>query len=166
MNYLCQHCNQCKATVHITDAIPEKRERHLCEECAEKEGVIIKQTPHTTNEIIQEFIKAKTGLGKASDKSCPKCGLTFREFRLKGQLGCPYDYEAFREYLTPLIQRAHDGGTHHVGKVPVTEDRTVVKQSKLLKLRRHLDRAVAEEDYERAASLRDQISQLELSEAE
>jgi len=42
MNYVvCQRCHQAKATVHITDTAPEKRERHLCEDCAEKEGVII-----------------------------------------------------------------------------------------------------------------------------
>ncbi len=166
MNYLCQHCNQSKATVHITDAIPDKRERHLCEECAEKEGVIIKQTPHTTNEILQEFIKAKTGLGEASDQSCPKCGMTFRAFRLKGQLGCPYDYEAFRDVLTPLIERAHGGASHHVGKVPVTADATVVKQMELLKLRRELEESVAQEDFERAARLRDQVSRLESANSE
>ena len=91
MSLLCQLCQDSKATVHITDTIPEKRERHLCEQCAEKEGIIIKQPHQTTNEILQQFIKQKTGLGSGKDLSCPQCGMTFREFQLKGQLGCPHD---------------------------------------------------------------------------
>lgn len=161
MSVVCQRCNQARATVHITDTVPTKRERHLCEECAEKEGVIIKQEHHTTNEILQQFIKQKTGLGAADDLTCPKCGMTFREFQLKGQLGCPYDYEAFKGVLTPLISRAHEGATHHIGKVPATADATVHKQAGLHRLRRELQEAIEQENYERAARVRDQLQSLE-----
>ncbi|MGB2987467.1 MAG: UvrB/UvrC motif-containing protein [Phycisphaerae bacterium] len=161
MSLLCEHCNTAKATVHITEMDPEKREHHLCESCAEKEGVIIKQHPATTNEILQQFIKHKTGLGAAGDLACPKCGMTFREFHLKGQLGCPNDYEAFRKLLVPLIERAHEGATRHVGKVPVTADETVHRQAGLLRLRRELQEAVEQEDYELAARVRDQIQTME-----
>ncbi len=83
---------------------------------------------------------------------------------LKGQLGCPHDYEVFRSLLTPLIERTHEGATHHVGKVPTTADATVQKQTGLLKLRRELQEAVEQENYERAARLRDEISILETTE--
>ena len=33
-------------------------------------------------------------------------------------LGCANDYTVFERDLTPLLQRAHEGATHHVGKVP------------------------------------------------
>ena len=147
--------------MHITDTVPQKRERHLCEDCAEKEGVIIKQQHHTTNEILQQFIKQKAVLGESDDLTCPKCGMTFREFQLKGQLGCAYDYEAFQSVLHPLIKRAHEGATHHVGKVPPHADETVRRQAGLLRLRRELQEAVAQEDYELAARVRDQIQALE-----
>ena len=160
MSSLCQRCQQAKATVHITDTMPEKRERHLCEDCAEKEGVIIKQHP-TTNEIIQQFIKQKTGLGAADDLSCSRCGMTFRQFHSKGQLGCPDDYQAFKKALAPLIERAHEGATHHVGKIPVTADEDVRKQAGLLRLRRELQEAVEQENYELAARVRDRIQALE-----
>ncbi len=161
MNYVCQHCNEAKATVHITDTLPEKRERHLCDDCAEKEGVIVKQHNQSTNDIIKEFIKHKSGLAGVDDRSCPKCGITFREFRLKGQLGCPHDYEAFRSLLEPLIERAHDGATNHVGKVPSTAGPTVRKHTDLLRLKRELKEAVDHENYEQAAHIRDQIDKLE-----
>lgn len=161
MNVVCQSCQQSKATVHITDTIPEKRERHLCEECAEREGVIIKQTHQTTSEFLQEFIKLKAGVGEMDDQACPECGMTFREFRLKGQLGCPHDYEVFRSVLSPLIERAHDGGTHHVGKVPGTVGSDAQRRTELIRLRRELDDAVRGEQYEDAARVRDRISALE-----
>lgn len=160
MSIICQHCHDAKATVHITDTVPEKRERHLCEDCAEKEGVIIKQH-QSTSEILQQFIKQKTGLGSTTDITCPKCGCTFREFQLKGQLGCPHDYEAFKSLLAPLIERAHEGATQHIGKAPTTADATIKKQAGLLQLRRKLEDAIEQEDYELAANLRDQIKDFE-----
>lgn len=161
MSLLCQRCKEAKATVHITDTMPDKRERHLCENCAEKEGVIIKQHHHTTSEILQQFIKQKTGIGEADDLSCPHCGITFREFQLKGQLGCPSDYQVFQKVLTPLIERAHEGATHHIGKTPKTADETVHKQTGLMRLRRELQEAIEHENYELAARVRDEIEALE-----
>lgn len=165
MNYMCQHCNKARATVHITDTMPEKRERHLCEKCAEEEGVIVKHHPATTNAILQEFIKHKAEISGADDQTCPKCGLTFREFRLKGQLGCPHDYEAFRSLLEPLIKRAHGGAAQHVGKVPGTAEATIRQQTGILRLRRKLEEAVEQENYELAAHVRDEIRALESPES-
>ena len=147
--------------MHITDVMPEQRERHLCQDCAEKEGIIIKQHPLTTNAILQQFMKQKTAKNVAEDLSCPKCGMSFREFQLKGQLGCPHDYEVFGEVLASLIERAHEGATHHVGKSPTTADAAVRKQTGLLRLQRALREAVEDEDYEVAARVRDQIRVLE-----
>lgn len=161
MSLLCQLCQDSKATVHITDTIPEKRERHLCEKCAEKEGVIIKQPHQTTNEILQQFIKQKSGVGVGEDLSCPQCGMTFREFQLKGQLGCPHDYEVFQSVLHTLIERAQDGATHHVGKVPKTADDKIKQQTGLLRLRRELQEALDKENYEDAARVRDKIKTME-----
>lgn len=163
MNAICQRCNQAKATVHITDTIPAKKERHLCEQCAQKEGIIVKQNPLTTNDMLKQFIKSKTGLGESKDLACPKCGISFRDFQLKGLLGCPHDYEAFRSVLAPLISRAHEGATHHIGKVPATADETIHRQTGLIRLRRELQEALDQENYERAASVRDEISTLESS---
>lgn len=162
MHYVCQSCNQAKATVHITDTMPEKRERHLCGDCAQKDGVIVKQHQNT-NEILQQFINHKTALGESDDRECPKCGMTFREFQSTGQLGCPHDYEAFRSILEPLIRRAHGDATRHVGKVPCTAADTVHRQTGLVRLRRELQDAIEQENYERAARVRDDIRAAEQS---
>ena len=161
MNVPCQRCGKAKATVHIMDTTPHKRELHLCEACAEKEGVIIKHQHQTTNAMLKEFIKQKTGIAAADDLTCPKCGMTFREFQSKGLLGCPNDYEVFNAVLAPLIERAHGGATHHVGKLPPEADLTVQKHTGLLRLRRELQDAIEQENYELAARVRDQIRSLE-----
>lgn len=161
MSMLCQRCNEAKATVHITDTMPEKRERHLCEECAELEGVIVKHQHPTTNEILQQFLKHKMATSGHDDVTCPRCGLSFREFQLKGQLGCPHDYVAFRNVLLPLVERAHEGKTRHLGKVPKTAAEAIHRQTDLLRLRRELREAVDSEDYEEAARVRDRIRCLE-----
>ena len=162
MNFVCEHCNEAKATVHITDMAPKKRERHLCEGCAEKEGVIIKQHIPTTNAILQKFLefKGQTG-GGSEDLSCSKCGRTFQEFQVKGLLGCPHDYTEFRSLLEPLLQRAHEKVTQHVGKVPVSAGAGVEARTGLLRMRRQLQEAIEQEDYELAAQVRDNIRALE-----
>jgi len=161
MNVPCQRCGKARATVHITDTTPHKRELHLCEDCAEKEGVIIKNQHQTTNAMLKEFIKQKTGIAATEDLSCANCGITFREFQSKGLLGCPKDYDVFRAILLPLVERAHGGATHHVGKLPPEADGTVRKQAGLLRLRRELQEAIEQENYEQAARVRDQIRSLE-----
>ena len=73
------------------------------------------------NAILAKFVEHKGGGGgpaEIADLTCPKCGITFREFRTQGQLGCRHDYEVFAEHLGPLIERAHGGATRHTGKRP------------------------------------------------
>ncbi|MGB9625566.1 MAG: UvrB/UvrC motif-containing protein [Phycisphaerae bacterium] len=158
---LCQRCKKQSATVHLTEIInAEKREKHLCEKCAAEEGVTMKQ--HIPlNELLTSFLVAQAGAQEIANLTCPECGMTFVEYRNQGLLGCPNDYDAFEKALTPLIQHAHEGGTHHVGKVPRHRAGTAGRQTELLRLRRELNAAVQREDYERAAELRDRIQTLE-----
>ena len=89
-------------------------------------------------------------------RSCPKCGISFYEFRNQGRLGCPHDYVFFERELTPLITNIH-GETRHVGKRPRRGDESTDWQTELIRLRREMKEAVAKEDYERASALRDEI---------
>jgi protein arginine kinase activator len=166
MAILCQLCKSAPATVHITD-IPESagenRERHLCESCAEEEGITMKQH-EPINAILAKFVQQKIGAESQElvKLSCPTCGISFREFRKEGLFGCPHDYRVFNEHIQPLIQKAHGGGLRHVGKVPKRlRDTATSDKSNLLRLQRQLSEAVDREDYEFAADLRDQIKALQ-----
>jgi len=86
--------------------------------------------------------------------------MTFREFRQRGLLGCASDYEVFAPFLDPLIERAHEGATEHLGKVPAQAGASARRRTELLRLRRQLAEAVERENYESAAGLRDQIEAL------
>ncbi len=162
---VCQRCNKAQATVHLTDIVPpegEKRERHVCERCAAEEGLIV-QKHEPIAAILDSFIKQASGSEKVVDVACPECGMTFREFRSHGLLGCPNDYDAFERPLTALIKRAQDGATHHVGKTPARLGAEPSIHVKIAKLKRQIHEAVEVEDYELAARYRDTLAELEQS---
>jgi protein-arginine kinase activator protein McsA len=68
---------------------------------------------------LQQSARAQA---QATSLACPDCGMTLAEFRSKGRLGCPRDYEIFREHLDPLIERIHNA-KHHLGRGPGGEVR-------------------------------------------
>jgi len=161
---LCEHCKKAQATFHLTNISRdgEKIERHLCERCAVDEGLVQVHKPSFTAEILENFIAtAKSVATESTNLVCEECGISYVEFRNQGLLGCPNDYEAFKEALSPLIERAHDGATHHAGKSPKSLGATRITQQEIRRLKRQLDEAIAAEDYERAAELRDRIRTLE-----
>lgn len=163
MNLDCQSCKKQPATVHITDVSEgEKRERHLCEKCAGDEGIAPKapmQMP--VGELLSGLVIQKAAVQQLAELSCPKCKMTFVEFRNTGLLGCGCDYDAFEKALLPLVERAHDGASHHIGKVPRRLATPRACETDLIRLRKELNRAVTEEQFEQAARLRDQIKTLE-----
>jgi protein arginine kinase activator len=92
--------------------------------------------------------------------------MTFAQFRKDGLLGCSKCYEAFEKKLLPLIQRAHEGGDHHTGKSPKRSAASLERQERLRLLKRQLRDALALEQYERAAELRDEMSDVQKSRAQ
>jgi protein arginine kinase activator len=162
----CDNCNK-QATVHLTEIKSGKKiEKHLCEQCAaQNEGLPVK-SHMPINELLTNFVMAHSGLQQreAGSSACETCGITWAEFRQSGLLGCAQDYQQFEKDLAPLLHRAHEGGTHHIGKVPARRGGSGVPMKRtvdLAKLRKELQKAVEAEDYERAAKLRDQIRQAE-----
>ena len=158
----CQRCKDVPATVHLTDLQHgEQRESHLCSDCAEQEGVIMKTQQAPLNEVLSKFVMQKASAQELADLTCEECGMSFVEFRSNGQLGCPNDYDVFKRALEPLITRTHEGATQHSGKTPGSAPVEMKSKIDLLRLRRELKTAVDKEDYESAAGLRDEIERLE-----
>ena len=87
--------------------------------------------------------------------------MRLEEFKQSGRLGCPHCYVTFESQLKTLLRRLH-GSTQHVGKVYLPPDPSEAsRQERLAGLRRKLEKAVASEDFERAAQIRDQIRSME-----
>ena len=161
----CDSCGSGDAVVHLTQIVNNQMSTfHLCERCASEKG--LESPPEPTKFSLTDFL-AQTGEGDggtsepAPGQRCSFCGLAFRNFRESGRLGCPHCYTVFETHLRSLLRRIH-GGTQHLGKVYLPPDPTASETGKRLDvLRSKLQRAVAAEDFERAARLRDEIRTLE-----
>lgn len=154
----CQSCQKQPATVHLTEIIDgKKREVHLCEACAQKQKV----HPFTAQSFFSHLMDAAKGVsGEEAELHCPRCGLSYSEFRQRGRLGCADDYKLFREGLSQLLERIH-GSTQHAGKVPSRAGADLKREKELIELKRELPRVIQREEYERAAKIRDRIRVLE-----
>ncbi len=139
----------------------QKIEKHLCDACAAEEGYAPAAAHTPVNELLNNFIKSHSGAPTKKDLTCEVCGLSYTQFREKSLLGCPQCYSAFESMIDPLLERAHEGGSHHLGKVPRRAGAGEQRQAQLLHMRKRLSEAVSREDYELAARLRDDINQLE-----
>lgn len=161
----CDNCGSVDAVIHLTQIVDnEMTTCHLCEKCAAAKGLEATEGP--TSFPLTDFLAQMGGEEKPTttseeDDRCGFCGLTFSDFRETGRLGCPHCYVTFESHLRGLLRRIH-GGTQHVGKVYLPPDPSATEKEKRLEgLRRKLERAVAVEDFERAAELRDKIRALE-----
>ena len=93
-------------------------------------------------------------------KSARSVVLRQADFKKTGRLGCSECYVTFAEGLGSLLKAMHKG-TEHVGKLPERAQRTIALSQRMRALTENLQKAVADENYETAASLRDQIKTLE-----
>lgn len=156
-------CHRCakQATLHITEVLGEDRfeEVHLCEECAKKYLYEPQKLQKKADKAAEQSAEAEEpeGLG---EKQCEVCGIKFVQFRNHGRLGCPHDYDAFKDDLLPLLESVH-GDTRHAGKAPRRLPRAKGAQLELAQLRRKLQQLVTDENYEEAAQIRDRIKELE-----
>lgn len=137
----------------------------LCTDCARKKGLFDPQTLTFSEKFFPEEFKKRvddivreltegTDLTAAPQANhdvlthCPACGFSLDVFRKTGRLGCPDCYTVFaRELETELPAAADDGAE----PVPADERR---------ELEQALREAIAREDYERAAALRDRLRAL------
>ena len=87
--------------------------------------------------------------------------MNFSSFTQNEVLGCPDCYDSFARELSPMIERAQNGGTSHAGKCPRRGGASLDEKLRIQRLGRQLEDAVAAEQYEKAAKLRDQLRELE-----
>ena len=144
--------------MHLTQIAGEKMQKvDLCEECAKKKGV-----NEPTAFALADLL---CGLGASSEMEqasgelrCPQCSFTQADFKKAGRLGCAECYKTFADGLEGLLETMHKG-TKHVGKVPYALQQTRELNDRLRQLQKKLDKVVAEENFEMAAQLRDEIKQ-------
>ncbi len=182
----CQCCHKKPARVRVCDVDDNSiaEQYNVCQDCFAliKRYLFDMARPLApTDEIIREVqmllgtdekalsVPAASGALAAVPSTenvpaCPDCGMTLSEFKARGRFGCPRDYEIFAEHLDPLFERIHDvQPARHEGRLPESpsgEPELVAQARRLSSLKTRLDAALAEENYEEAARLRDQINEL------
>jgi len=152
----CQVCGKREAKIHFTEIREGKKtELHLCEECAHEKNMVM-AFPSLLSSIMKGEPVAPRQEGDPVPASCPACGLPYAEFKAKGRLGCATCYDVYAPVLVPLLEKVH-GKSAHVGRAPERLRRVIQTKKQLQTLEDDLRQAVAEEDYEKAARIRDRI---------
>lgn len=166
----CDQCKEREAVVHLTQIVEEQvTTQHLCEKCAAERGVesstLLPKTP--LGSFLAAMGKSPGPRGGGTRAACPGCGATLQDFREAGRLGCGECYATFGAELRDLLRRLH-GSTTHVGeryRAPGEADDEApddeVTEDPADALRVRLRAAVAAEDFELAAELRDRLRSLE-----
>lgn len=171
---MCQQCGQKPATLHFTKIINgQKTEFHICESCAREKGEWIPGTANgfSIHNLLSGLLDfdlsggAAKGSGDCGSQQpqamrCEKCGLTYSQFGKLGRFGCDECYSFFGSRLDPLLKRVH-GNTVHTGKIPMRGGGRIQRKRELDELKFELQKSIAQEEFERAAQLRDRIRQLE-----
>ncbi|QAT41431.1 UvrB/UvrC motif-containing protein [Clostridium sp. JN-9] len=168
---LCENCKKNEATIHITKIVNGvKREANLCEKCArEKQGLELNNdffdvgAPFTFQNIlggIVDYISQSNNSDNNTELVCPNCGTTYSEFKKTGLLGCSQCYKSFNQTVMPIINRVQLG-SEHKGKIPKKLGKGIIEKKRIVTLKEELQKAIAAEEYEKAAELRDKIKELQ-----
>lgn len=170
---LCEKCGKNEATIHYSEIINGKKKSYtLCQDCAEALGIGVTSDPFEAfgaGSLLSGFfgdIFEHSSVGKMpgpkSETHCKVCGSTLREIAANGKVGCSECYRTFRAELAPTIRRIH-GGVTYKGAQKADGEAVQKKKpvSELDALRAELYEAIKNEEFERAAELRDKIKSLE-----
>ncbi|AIQ38122.1 hypothetical protein R50345_28070 [Paenibacillus sp. FSL R5-0345] len=166
----CQECGVKPATLHFTKIVNgEKTEFHICESCAREKGELIPGTAggFSIHSLLSGLLdlegagKEKSAATKTTQSlQCENCGMTYSQFSKLGRFGCSSCYKYFNSALDPLFKRVH-GSTSHVGKIPKRAGAQIVFRRQIDELKKELQQSITQEEFEKAAELRDQIRKLE-----
>lgn len=166
---ICQNCGKNEATTHIKRVVNgDTTETHLCAECAQHLGYGDMFSGFGLN--LDDFFGNFLGdtvqkLSSPVEQRCPKCGSTFGDIVNSGKIGCSECYRTFYDKLLPSIQRIH-GRIKHSGKFVSVQPKNEkipepIKENPLEKLQKDLEKAVANQEFEQAAVIRDKIKEIE-----
>jgi len=141
-----------------------KVELYLCEQCANEKSQLHIDSAFNLGDFLSGFI----GINEASpymhpvqqEQVCDVCRMTFSDFQKTGKLGCGNCYKVFGDRLKPILKRLH-GNVEHVGKIPQKISKSFNVAHEIEKLKEALNKAIENEEYEKAAEIRDKIREME-----
>lgn len=189
---LCEKCGKNEATYYYHENVNGKtRTYRLCGDCAKKmeeadelpsfrmdrffddfdsifDEPFLQRPMKTLNGLLNGFFGTDRALGSGSgrekkdEKTCPGCGATLRDFATRGA-GCPKCFETFAEELAPTVSRVH-GKAVHTGRAPARYRSRIERKRRMEALVEEQREAVKNEDFEKAAAIRDELKKLRAEE--
>ncbi len=147
-------CSVCDAvaTVHLTQITQGKVNKvHYCEACANKGGA--------GDAAVFQLADAVTAATVTPAIVCPTCQFSDVDFRRSGRLGCPDCWPVFLDALDGLLTKVQHQ-VQHIGRAPTGALAVGQIRHRLQLAQVEIAKAIAAEDYEVAARLRDEITQL------
>ncbi|PMQ02202.1 MAG: excinuclease ABC subunit B [Dictyoglomus sp. NZ13-RE01] len=148
---LCQNCKKEQAEYFIVINEGDKTKKlSLCRNCFI--DIYKKLLGETFNMLLNIFDK---NFGDV--KRCPTCGRSLDEILESKKVGCFNCVKTFGDEINKLVEKIH-GKKVYKGKTPLFhgDKREEILRSKIL-----LSKAIEEEDYEKAAKIRDYLKNLE-----
>ncbi len=161
----CECCHKKDATIHLTQVIDGNvKKLNLCQECALESGIDLNSPISITDVLLGLGAQPalNPSIGANFDLSCSRCQMTRAEFKKRARLGCPECYNAFMGELNALTKAMHHSA-QHVGKIPARQGNTARITAQIAALKKDIEVAIAKEQYEVAANLRDKIKALRTS---
>ncbi len=158
---LCQKCKKNQANTYVKRIINGNlKEYHLCNECANDIGydnMFSSIVPSFSN-ILEGLFNMPSSNSIASVTRCKLCGSSVGDIINSGKIGCANCYTTFKRELMPSIKKMH-GNTIHCGKGASSKSDN--NSISLDSLKNDLKQAIEMQEFEKAATLRDQIKELE-----
>ncbi len=158
----CDICGENDAVIFVQQVLGSKTvDLNLCTECARKRGIqanggkIEFSVSGLLNGLFDQKASKSVELGP-----CPQCGMGLEELQKSGRLGC-FRCAAHFQREIQVLMRKYSTQNAHKGKFPkrLLSDSSIMADRELLK--DMLKRAIADEDYESAAEMRDRLKTLD-----
>ena len=162
---ICQICQKNEATTLVKTVVNGQLSKiSLCESCAKERGIgTIFGGVNIGDFLGGLFLNQPV---KETVKRCGDCGASFEEIVKSGKVGCPACYEVFKDQMNSMIKRLH-GSTVHKGKRPggsalrvAGGSSEIIALNELEEKQKQLRDAIAKQEFERAAVLRDEIREM------
>lgn len=169
----CQKCGNKQADTHIKRVINgEFEEYNLCSDCAREAGYsnmfdgFANDISSGFNSLLGSFFSNALPARSQSTR-CDVCSMSYGDITRTGMMGCANCYKIFADQLMPTIRRVHGNITHcgkhsaFVKKTQGTQPQKNSKENQVEKLKQELKIAVENQEFEKAAELRDKIKEME-----
>lgn len=164
---ICEQCGERPATVIVKqNQQGHLTEKHLCHVCAAENHNIsfsFDQDPMAIHNLLANwFPKQQAAVTPVRKEvpTCSSCGFTFQKFLSLGKFGCAECYSTFSSQLVEILKRVQNGNTEHTGKIPASYGTTLKIKKEIEELRKQMQAAIQDENFEEAARLRDQVKVL------